>query len=406
MEPPMNINVKDAQPGDAVERGIGAYLDEIVALRHDLHQHPELSFHEHRTSDIVATRLKSWGYEVETGIAGTGVVATLNRGEGSPRGEGSRQIGIRADMDALPIEEATGLAHASTNRGVMHACGHDGHTAILLAAARYLAEAGRFDGTLRLIFQPAEEIGAGARKMLSEGLFERFPVDAVFGLHNWPGVPSGQFGFVAGSAMASVDQCNIKIVGKGGHGAEPQRTVDPVLATASLITALQSVVSRNVDPQEMAVVTVGSIHGGSASNVIPESVALKLTLRAFNETVRGLLGERVPALARAQAESFGATAEVDYRRGFPALINHRAETDLARSVALEAFGAGQVVSDFKPRTASEDFAFMLEQKAGSYLFVGNGDSAPLHSATYDFNDAIIAPAARYWVRLVETFLAR
>lgn len=396
----MNMIVKDAQAGDAIERGIGAYLDEIVALRHDLHRHPELSFQEYRTSDIVATRLKSWGYEVETRVAGTGVVATLSRGEGA------RQIGIRADMDALPIEEATGLAHASTNRGVMHACGHDGHTAILLAAARYLAEAGRFDGTLRLIFQPAEEIGAGARKMLSEGLFERFPVDAVFGLHNWPGVPSGQFGFVAGPAMASVDQCNIKIVGKGGHGAEPQSTVDPVLATASLITALQSVVSRNVDPQEMAVVTVGSIHGGSASNVIPESVALKLTMRAFNETVRGLLGARVPALARAQAESFGAVAEVDYRRGFPALINHRAETEFARDVALKTFGADQLVSGFKPRTASEDFAFMLEEKAGSYLFVGNGDSAPLHSASYDFNDAIIAPAARYWVRLVETFLAR
>ncbi len=399
MEPPMNMIVKDTQAGDAVERGIGAYLYEIIALRHDLHRHPELSFHEHRTSDIVATRLQSWGYEVETGIAGTGVVATLSRGEGL------RSIGIRADMDALPIEEATGVVHASVNRGVMHACGHDGHTAILLAAARYLAEAGRFDGTLRLIFQPAEEIGAGARKMLAEGLFERFPVDAVFGLHNWPGVPTGQFGFVSGPAMASVDQCNIRIVGRGGHGAEPQSTVDPVLATASLITALQSVVSRNVDPQEMAVVTVGSIHGGSASNVIPESVALKLTMRAFSEATRGLLGERVPALARAQAESFGAVAEVDYRRGFPALINHRTETEFARDVAVETFGPGQLVNDFKPRTASEDFAFMLEEKAGSYLFVGNGDSAPLHSANYDFNDAIIAPAARYWVRLVETFLA-
>jgi hippurate hydrolase len=286
----------------------------------------------------------------------------------------------------------------------MHACGHDGHTSILLAAARYLAESGNFSGTLRLIFQPAEEIGAGARKMISEGLFERFPVDAVFGLHNWPGVPTGQFGFVAGPAMASVDKAIIKIIGKGGHGAEPHRTVDPVLASASFITALQSVVSRNVDPQEMAVVTVGSIHAGSASNVIPESVEMQLTMRAYNETVRQLLRERIPALARAQAESFGAEADVNYRLGFPALINHAAETAFARDVADDALGPAAIEKDFRPRTASEDFAFMLQANPGSYLFVGNGDSAPLHSAHYNFNDAIIAPAARYWVRLAETFL--
>ncbi|WP_065376040.1 M20 aminoacylase family protein [Ensifer adhaerens] len=395
----MNLILTDTQRSAAVERGLAAFLDEIVAVRRDLHQHPELAFQEKRTSGLVADLLASWGYEVSRGIAGTGIVATLRRGQGG------KAIGLRADMDALPIDEATGLAYASRHKGVMHACGHDGHTAILLAAARFLAAEGRFDGTLRLIFQPAEEIGAGARKMLSEGLFERFPVDAVFGLHNWPSVPAGRFGFVAGPAMASVDQANITVVGKGGHGAEPHLTVDPVLATASLITALQSLVSRNVDPQDMAVVTVGSIHGGQASNVIPESVSLRLTLRAFNGEVRRLLGERVQALARAQAESFGARAEVDYRLGFPALVNHHRETDLARNVALRAFGPETVVGDFKPRTASEDFAFFLEEKAGNYAFVGNGDSAPLHSAQYDFNDAIIAPAARYWVRLVETFLA-
>jgi hippurate hydrolase len=307
-------------------------------------------------------------------------------------------------MDALPIEEATGLNYASSNPGVMHACGHDGHTSILLAAARYLAESGNFSGTLRLIFQPAEEIGAGARKMIAEGLFERFPVDAVFGLHNWPDVPAGQFGFVPGAAMASVDQAVIQIVGKGGHGAEPHRTIDPVLASASFITALQSVVSRNVDPQDMAVVTVGAIHGGSASNVIPESVELKLTMRAFNEAVRSQLQARIPALARAQAESFGATAAVNYRLGFPALINHVEETAFARAVAFAALGPAAIEKDFRPRTASEDFAYMLQAKPGSYLFVGNGDSAPLHSARYNFNDAIIAPAARYWVRLAETFL--
>ncbi|KSV66139.1 amidohydrolase [Sinorhizobium sp. GW3] len=395
----MNLILTDTQRAAAVERGLATFIDEIVAIRRDLHQHPELAFQEKRTSSVVGDLLASWGYEVSRGIAGTGIVATL-RG-----GQGEKAIGLRADMDALPIEEATGLAYASRHKGVMHACGHDGHTAILLAAARFLATEGRFDGTLRLIFQPAEEIGAGARKMLSEGLFERFPVDAVFGLHNWPGVTAGRFGFVAGPAMASVDQANITIVGKGGHGAEPHLTVDPVLATASLITAWQSLVSRNVDPQDMAVVTVGSIHGGQASNVIPESVSLKLTLRAFNGDVRRLLGERVQALARAQAESFGAKAEVDYKLGFPALVNHPDETAFARNVALQALGPEAVVADFRPRTASEDFAFFLEEKAGNYAFVGNGDSASLHSAQYDFNDAIIAPAARYWVRLVETFLA-
>ncbi|MGO7989173.1 M20 aminoacylase family protein [Rhizobium leguminosarum] len=394
----MNIIAHNSRSNDPVERGIAAYLDEIIALRHDLHQYPELAFQELRTSKLVASRLSSWGYEVATGIAGTGIVATLRRGEGKKR------IGIRADMDALPIEEATGLAYASSNPGVMHACGHDGHTAILLAATRYLAESGNFSGTLRLIFQPAEEIGAGARKMISEGLFERFPVDAVFGLHNWPGVPTGQFGFVTGPAMASVDKAIIKIIGKGGHGAEPHRTVDPVLASASFITALQSVVSRNVDPQDMAVVTVGSIHAGSASNVIPESVEMQLTMRAFSETVRQLLRERIPALARAQAESFGAEADVNYRLGFPALVNHAAETAFARDVAHDALGPAAIEKDFRPRTASEDFAFMLQANPGSYLFVGNGDSAPLHSAHYNFNDAIIAPAARYWVRLAETFL--
>ncbi|NUS66918.1 MAG: amidohydrolase [Ensifer adhaerens] len=395
----MNLILTDTKRSAAVERGLATFIDDIVAIRRDLHQHPELAFQEKRTSSVVGDLLASWGYEVSRGIAGTGIVATL-RG-----GQGEKTIGLRADMDALPIEEATGLTYASRHKGVMHACGHDGHTAILLAAARFLATEGRFDGTLRLIFQPAEEIGAGARKMLSEGLFERFPVDAVFGLHNWPGVTAGRFGFVSGPAMASVDQANITIVGKGGHGAEPHLTVDPVLATASLITALQSLVSRNVDPQDMAVVTVGSIHGGQASNVIPESVSLKLTLRAFNGDVRRLLGERVQALARAQAESFGATANVDYKLGFPALVNHPDETAFARNVALQALGPEAVVAHFRPRTASEDFAFFLEEKAGNYAFVGNGDSASLHSAQYDFNDAIIAPAARYWVRLVETFLA-
>ncbi len=393
------LPVESAQDVARVEGGIAAFIAEFKALRQDLHRHPELSFQEHRTAAIVAERLAAWGYEVTTGIAGTGVVGRL------VRGSGGKALGIRADMDALPITEATGLAYASENPGVMHACGHDGHTTVLLAAARFLAESGRFDGTLNLIFQPAEEHGGGANRMIAEGLFERFPCDAVFGLHNWPCVGAGHFGCVTGPAMASVDQITITVRGKGGHGAAPQDTVDPVVAAAHIITALQTVVARNVDPLDMGVVTVGSIHGGAAPNVIPESVELKLTARAFRPEVRAILQARIPAIARAQAESFGATAEVDYRPGYPAVINHEAETALARGVAVDTFGAARVDAGFRPRTASEDFAFMLLKRPGSYVFVGNGDGASLHSPYYDFNDAILAPSATYWVRLAERFLA-
>ncbi|SCK26688.1 M20 aminoacylase family protein [Vogesella sp. LIG4] len=385
-------------PAERIAAHIAGFADEFVALRRDLHRHPELSFQEVRTAGIVAQLLAGWGYEVSTGIAGTGVVGTLQRGSGS------RRLGLRADMDALPIQEATGLPHASVNAGVMHACGHDGHTAILLAAARYLAEAGQFDGTLQLIFQPAEETGAGAQRMIDEGLFQRFPCDAVFGLHNWPGVDSGHVGCVCGPAMASVDQARITVRGQGGHGAEPQHAVDPIVVSAHLITALQTVVSRNVPPLDMGVVTVGAIHGGAASNVIPDSVELKLTARAFRPEVRQLLARRVPELVRAQAQSFGAEAEVDYRLGFPSVLNHAAETEFARQVAIDTLGAARVPADFRPRTASEDFAFMLQARPGSYLFFGNGDSAPLHNPRYDFNDALIPLAATYWASLAERFL--
>ncbi|EJE50587.1 amidohydrolase [Acidovorax sp. CF316] len=398
------LPVESSQDVARVEEGIAAFIGEFKALRQDLHRHPELSFQEHRTAAIVAERLAAWGYEVTTGIAGTGVVGRLVRGSGRGNGSGN-SLGIRADMDALPITEATGLPYASENAGVMHACGHDGHTTVLLATARFLAESGRFDGTLNLIFQPAEENGGGANRMIAEGLFERFPCDAVFGLHNWPCVGEGHFGCVTGPAMASVDQITITVRGKGGHGAAPHETVDPVVASAHIITALQTVVSRNVDPLDMGVVTVGSIHGGAAPNVIPESVELKLTARAFKPEVRAILKERIPAIARAQAESFGATAEVQYRPGYPAVLNHDAETALARSVAVDTFGAARVDAGFRPRTASEDFAFMLLKRPGSYVFVGNGDGASLHSPYYDFNDAILAPSATYWVRLAERFLA-
>lgn len=384
---------------------IAADIDPFIALRRDIHRHPELAFKEHRTSALVAERLREWGYEVTTGIAETGVVGTLRRGSAGAGASGGKRLGLRADMDALPITEATGLPYASVNTGVMHACGHDGHTTALLTAAHYLAKHGDFDGTLQLIFQPAEEMGGGAQRMIDDGLFERFPVDAVFGLHNWPCVNAGHLGCVTGPAMASVDQAQIVVRGKGGHGAQPHETVDPIVVSAQLISALQTVVARNVDPLDMGVVTVGSIHGGFAANVIPDSVELLLTARAFRPEVREVLRQRVPALARAQAESFGATAEVNYRLGYPAVINHEAETAFARDVALEALGPDKVEVGFRPRTASEDFAYMLEARPGSYLFIGNGESAPLHSPRYDFNDAVLAPAATYWARLVERYLA-
>lgn len=372
--------------------------ERFIALRRQLHAEPELAYQEVKTSALVAGLLGEWGYDVTTGIGGTGVVGTLRQGHGP------RTIGIRADMDALPIEEATGLPYASTIKGRMHACGHDGHTAILLAAAEELAATRPFSGTVRVIFQPAEENGGGARKMIADGLFERFPVDAVFGLHNWPGVQAGSFRFIEGQAMASVDLAIIRIIGKGGHGARPHETVDPVVAAASLVLALQTVVSRNVDPLDAAVVTVGSIHGGIAPNVIPDAVELQITIRSFSPAIREQVRERILKLADAHAAGFGARAEVHYPRGYPVLVNHAAETSFARQTAIRHFGEDRV-GELRPITASEDFAFMLEQRPGSYLFVGNGPSADLHSPNYDFNDDILPDAARYWVSLVQDYLA-
>ncbi|MET0288243.1 MAG: M20 aminoacylase family protein [Pseudoxanthomonas sp.] len=385
-------------PSPGVLQPIAEHVHEAIALRHTLHQHPELAFAEHRTSALIASRLSGWGYDVDTGIASTGVVATLKRGNGT------RKLGLRADIDALPITEASGLPYASAAHGTMHACGHDGHTAILLAAARYLIHHGQFDGTLQLFFQPAEETGSGAKRMLDEGLLERFPVDAIFGLHNWPGVPAGKFGFVEGPAMASVDWAKVTVRGKGGHGAEPHTGVDPVLVSAHLITALQSVVSRNVDPREMAVVTVGSIHGGNAANVIPDEVELKLTIRAFSPAVREVLRQRITTLAESVAASFGARVDLEFPVGFPSVINDPTQTRFAREVARELFGEDAIEEGLPPRTASEDFAFFLQQRPGAFIFVGNGDSASLHNPQYVFNDEVIPVAASYWARLAERFL--
>jgi hippurate hydrolase len=376
-------------------------MGEFVALRRDIHRHPELAFEEHRTAALVAAKLEDWGYAVTRGLGGTGVVGTL------VRGQGPRRLGLRADMDALPITEATGKPWASERPGLMHACGHDGHTAMLLAAARRLAEDGGFDGTLHLIFQPAEEGGGGALRMMADGLFERFPCDAVFAMHNMPGVPQGHLVLREGAAMASSDYATITLTGIGGHGALPQHAADPVVAAASLVMALQTVVSRNVDPLKAAVVTVGALHAGQANNVIPATATLDLSVRALDRGVRTLLEQRIRALAEAQAASFGVRAEVAWRPGYAVLVNSAAETAFAREVALEVVGAERVVPQGPPLTGSEDFAFMLERVPGSYLLVGNGDgpgSCMVHNPGFDFNDDNIAVGSAFWVRLAQRYL--
>ncbi len=382
-------------------------LETFVQLRHELHRYPELAFDEHRTAAVVAENLGRWGYEVHRGLGGTGVVGTLRRGRSN------RTLGLRADMDALPIAEASGRPWASLCAGRMHACGHDGHTAMLLAAAKALADKGVFDGTLNLIFQPAEEGAGGALRMMADGLFERFPCDAVFVMHNLPGVPQGHLWLREGPAMASSDYVTITLTGRGGHGAMPHKAADPVVAASSLVMALQTLVSRNVDPQLAAVVTVGELHAGTANNVIPASATLELSVRALDREVRALLRERIHALAVAQAESFGVRAEVAWRDGYTVLVNTPRETDVAARVAREVVGAERVNASAPALTASEDFAFMLERVPGCYLFVGNGDGSDgnvasacmVHNPGYDFHDDNIAIGRAFWVRLVQTWLA-
>jgi hippurate hydrolase len=383
-----------------------ARAGEFISLRRDIHRHPELAFQEHRTAALVADKLEGWGYAVERGIGGTGVVGTLVRGQGKKR------LGIRADMDALPIDEATGLEYASCHSGVMHACGHDGHTAMLLAAARHLADQGRFDGTLHLIFQPAEEGGGGALRMMEDGLFERFPCYAVFAMHNMPGIAQGRLVLREGAAMASSDYASITLHGTGGHGAMPHHATDPVVAAASIVMALQTIVSRNIDPLHAAVVTVGALHAGKANNVIPATATLELSVRALDREVRATVERRIKALVAAQAESFGVKAQIDWKPGYAVLVNTPAETAFAREVAVELVGAEQVTLQGPPLTGSEDFAFMLERVPGSYVLIGNGTGEGIgeggcmvHNPGYDFNDHNIGVGSAYWVLLAERFLA-
>lgn len=386
-----------------IEHYIRGFEEELREIRHQIHENPELGLQEFKTSALVAEKLRQWGYKVEQGLATTGVVATLKVGDGE------KSIGLRADMDALPIYENSGKPWASKHPGLMHACGHDGHTTILLGAARYFAETRRFNGTLRLIFQPAEEMINGGEIMVKEGLFDRFPCDVIFGMHNMPGLPVGKFFFQPGALMASMDQFHITVRGCGGHGAIPHKAIDPVLVAAHITTALQSIVSRNVDPLEAAVITVGSIVAGEAANVIPDSAEMKISVRSLSRDTRQLLLTRIPALAQAQAASFGATAEVTHVNGTPVLVNDEEMARFAWQVACKTFGEDQAEFGIKPLMGSEDFSFMLKaQPKGGFLLFGNGDvgegSCMVHNPGYDFNDASLVPASSYWGALVEAWL--
>lgn len=375
---------------------------ELIGIRHHLHANPELSFEEAETARFVAEKLEGWGYEVTRNVGGHGVVARLTAGDGT------RGIAIRADMDALPIAEETGLAYTSQSPGKMHACGHDGHTTVLLGAAEYLARTRRFNGTVTMIFQPAEEAGkfSGAQAMIADGLFERFPFDAIFGLHNHPGAPEGDILLRSGPMMASSDTVNITVKGVGGHASRPHLTIDPVVVACNLVVSLQTIVSRNIDPTQTAVVTVGTIHAGSAVNVIPEYAKLALSVRSFDPKIRNLLQERIVKLTQSVVEGYGATVEIDYERGYPVVVNSEAETAFVRAVAEELIGPERV-STCPLIPGSEDFAYFLEHKPGSFLRLGNGtNSAILHSSRYDFADGSLTTGAALWARLVERYLTQ
>lgn len=376
-------------------------LAELVALRHDLHAHPELGLEEVRTSEIVARELTAMGYQVTRGLAKTGLVATLTNGTSG------RSVGIRADMDALPIIEDTGLPYASQTPGLMHACGHDGHTSMLLGAAKAIAERRNFDGTVHLIFQPAEENYGGAKIMMEEGLFARFPCDAVFALHNDPDLPLGQFAVREGPIMAAVDEAVIRVNGYGGHGSTPEHTADPIAAGASIVMALQTIISRNIAALDPAVVTVAAFHGGSASNIIPSTAEIVVGIRTFSPAIRDEIERRIKLIAERQAESYGLTATVDYQRSYDPTVNHKAETDFVRDLAVRFAGKDKVVDLERPQMGSEDFGYMLVERPGTYFFLGaatGGKDFPLHHPSYNFNDDLLPIGAAFWTELVEAYL--
>jgi len=382
---------------------IGDMQPEIAAWRRDIHAHPELQFDVHRTAGVVAEKLKAFGCdEVATGIGRTGVVGVI-RGK---KGQGEKVIGLRADMDALPITEITGLPYASQNAGKMHACGHDGHTAMLLGAAKYLAETRNFAGTAVVIFQPAEEGGGGGREMVNDGVMDRFKVEEVYGMHNYPGLPVGDFAIRPGPMMASADRLYIDIEGLGGHAARPHVSIDTVLVAAQIINQIQSIVSRNVDPLESAVISITQFHAGTADNIIPQTAKLSGTARTLDPAVRDLVEKRLHEVIEGTAKLYGAKAKLVYKRDYPVTRNHERQTEFAAEIARDVVGKDRVDDQVAPVMGAEDFSYMLEARPGAFIFVGNGDSAGLHHPAYDFNDEAIPFGSSYWVRLVETALAK
>jgi hippurate hydrolase len=382
-----------------IEERIAAYRDDLVRIRRDIHAHPETAFEEERTADIVARHLEEWGIEIDRGLATTGVVGTLTAGSGN------RRIGLRADMDALHLHERNTFAHRSTHDGKMHACGHDGHTTMLLGAARYLAENPDFDGTVHFIFQPAEEGLGGARVMIEEGLFEKFPCDAVYGMHNMPGIEAGQIGLRDGPILAASDSWRVVMRGTGGHGSMPYQGTDPTVAAGQFIVALQSIVTRNINALESAVISIGHLAGGdeASPNVIPSEVRIRGTARSFRPEVRDILERRIGEVAHHAAATLGVAAEYEYERRYPATINHTQETETATRAAIAAVGEDSVIPNVAPMPGGEDFSYMLEKVPGSYVLIGNGTATAesfVHAPLYDFNDDIIVAGASFWAHLV------
>ncbi|HEY8026438.1 MAG TPA: M20 aminoacylase family protein [Burkholderiaceae bacterium] len=386
-----------------------AFHSELQSIRRDIHAHPELCFEENRTADVVAQKLTEWGIPIVRGLGVTGVVGIIKNGSSS------RAIGLRADMDALPMQEVNTFEHASKHDGKMHACGHDGHTAMLLGAAHYLSRHHNFDGTVYVIFQPAEEGGGGARRMIEDGLFTKYPMDAVFGMHNWPGQPVGSFGVTPGPMMASSNEFEVVVRGRGSHAAQPHKSVDPIMTAVQIVQSWQSIVSRNKNPLLPAVLSVTQIHSGSATNVIPDEATLIGTVRTFSVDVLDMIEQRMHDIAKHTAEAFDAEVDFHFKRNYPPLINHANETKFAVDVIESIVGADKVNANVEPSMGAEDFAYMLQEKPGCYVFLGNGEGdhrsaghglgpCNLHNPSYDFNDDLLPIGATYWVRLAETFL--